>query len=165
MIAERAILPPFPNVSKSEDTPVVEELIRQGQVILLDRPELYLYTYHGMNTWDGYHWNGSSVAAVPLGAETSGLVTALLNSGTRGGTQLQARLASSIHKWELRRRRWPVRSQSSSGLAATSKALISNITASHLPAMPIPTEPVSSGSLEDARWPGCHRIGRQPGVH
>ena len=26
---------------------MVDELIRQGQVTLLDRPELYIYTYHG----------------------------------------------------------------------------------------------------------------------
>jgi hypothetical protein len=100
MIAERAILPPFPNVSKSEDTPVVAELIRQRQVTLLDRPELYIYTYHGMNTWDGYHWKRILRRSRPLGAQTSGLVSVLLNSDMRGATQLQTRPASSIHKWE-----------------------------------------------------------------
>ena len=56
IVVERAILPPYPDVAKREDTPVVDELIRQGQLTLLDRPELYIYTHHGKNTWDRHHW-------------------------------------------------------------------------------------------------------------
>ena len=76
MVAERAILPPYPDLAKGEDTPVVEALIRQGEQILLDRPELYIYTHHGMNTWDRRHWEQLLRRSQPLGEETSRQVMA-----------------------------------------------------------------------------------------
>jgi glycosyltransferase involved in cell wall biosynthesis len=99
IVVERAVVPPYPDLPKREDTPVVEELIRQGQIILLDQPELYIYTYHGMNTWDGNHWKRILRRSVPLGAEMSDAVTALLNGETHGGTILQTRQAHSIGAW------------------------------------------------------------------
>jgi glycosyltransferase involved in cell wall biosynthesis len=165
IVVERAVVPPYPDLAKLEDTPVVEELIRHGQVTLLDRPDLYVYTYHGMNTWDGYHWKRIFRCSRPLGADTSGLLTALLNSEPHVATPLQTRLQNSIREW-----------QSISGETAASRSrllplwqrqrnLLFQTAASHLPAMPTPTEPVSSGSPEDARSPGCRRIGQQPGLH
>jgi glycosyltransferase involved in cell wall biosynthesis len=100
IVAARSVVPPYPDLVKLEDTPVVEELICQDRVIMLDRPELYVYTYHGRNTWDSNHWKRIVGRSYPLGAETSRSVTALLNSETHGGTQLQARLAESIYKLE-----------------------------------------------------------------
>ena len=78
IVVERAIVPPYPDLAKREDTPVVGELIRRGQIILLDRPELYIYMHHGMNTWDRHHWEQILRCSQPLGKETSGQVTALL---------------------------------------------------------------------------------------
>ena len=100
IVAERAILPPYPDLERSEDTPVIQELMKQGQSVLLDRPELYVYTHHGMNTWGHDHWERMLRRSLPLGAETSGLVTALLNDGTHGTAQLQTRLVNAVRGWE-----------------------------------------------------------------
>jgi glycosyltransferase involved in cell wall biosynthesis len=78
LVAERAIVPRYPDVAKREDTPVVAELFRQGQLTLLDRPELYIYTHHGTNTWDRRHWNQIVSCSQPLGDKTSRNLTALL---------------------------------------------------------------------------------------
>jgi hypothetical protein len=67
-------------VPKKEDTPVVSELIRRGQLVLLDRPELYVYTHHGKNTWDRRHWQHIIDAAQPLPDETSQALAALLDA-------------------------------------------------------------------------------------
>jgi hypothetical protein len=47
---------PYPELAKKEDTPVVETLHEQGKLLLLDRPEIYVYHFHGGNTWDRAHW-------------------------------------------------------------------------------------------------------------
>ena len=96
MVVERAILPPYPDVAKREDTPVVDELIRQGQQILLDRPELYIYTYHGKNTWDRRHWEHFLRSSQPLGEKSSRLLTALLDIGTHREVQFQMFVTDAI---------------------------------------------------------------------
>ena len=53
----KASLPTYPNRSQGEDTPVVEQLIANAQVVALDMPELYLYIFHGNNTFDAAHWH------------------------------------------------------------------------------------------------------------
>jgi hypothetical protein len=50
-------LPPYPALRRAEDTAVVEQLVRRHRVVLLDRPELYVYTFHGGNTWNASHWD------------------------------------------------------------------------------------------------------------
>ena len=96
IVVERAIVPPYPDVAKLEDTPVVDELIRQGQLFLLDRPELYIYTHHGMNTWDRHHWEQILSRSRPLGKKISGQLTALLGITTPVAAQIQT-FASNIH--------------------------------------------------------------------
>jgi hypothetical protein len=99
IVAERAILPLHPDLEKSEDTPVVQEVVRQGQYTLLDRPELYVYTRHRRNTCD--QWGHFLNVSRPLGMETSSFVSALINSESHGPATLQTRLVSSIRKWEF----------------------------------------------------------------
>ena len=56
IVAERSALPLFPPLSKGEDTVVITQMIADGKLVALNRPQLYIYTVHGENTWDRTHW-------------------------------------------------------------------------------------------------------------
>lgn len=44
------------SMSKSEDSRFMEDLLKRGSVVRIDdRPELYVRTFHGMNTWGRNH--------------------------------------------------------------------------------------------------------------
>jgi hypothetical protein len=47
----------YPPLPKDEDRVLVERLIAQHAVTGLDQPELYVYTFHGENTWDEEHFD------------------------------------------------------------------------------------------------------------
>ena len=49
-------MPAYPHLRRGEDTPVVEQIVREGRVVLLDLPELYIYVFHGSNTFESSHW-------------------------------------------------------------------------------------------------------------
>jgi Glycosyl transferase family 2 len=55
-VVERSSFPEYPNVAKGEDTAVLFPLIRDGKLARLDRPDLYIYTFHGANTWNRQRW-------------------------------------------------------------------------------------------------------------
>jgi glycosyltransferase involved in cell wall biosynthesis len=78
LVVERAALPPYPDLARGEDTAVVNELVRQDQLAVLDRPELYVYVHHGSNTWDRRHWQRLLNGSEPLGAKASVWLTELL---------------------------------------------------------------------------------------
>ena len=46
----------YPAWRRGEDYWVVHRLAQRGTVVALDWPELYLYIYHGSNTWDRHHF-------------------------------------------------------------------------------------------------------------
>lgn len=96
IVVERAILPPYPDLARREDTPVVDELTRRGQLVMLDRPELYIYTHHGMNTWDRHHWEQILRCSQPLGEETSRMVAALIGIERHGAAQIQTFMSAAI---------------------------------------------------------------------
>jgi glycosyltransferase involved in cell wall biosynthesis len=56
LVAERTAVPAYPDQQRGSDTPVVGQLWDAGKVVVLDRPELYVYVYHGGNTWNRQHW-------------------------------------------------------------------------------------------------------------
>ena len=56
-MARKAKLTPYPAISKGEDTPVVENLLHTGKVVILDNPHLYLYVVHGTNTFNAQHFD------------------------------------------------------------------------------------------------------------
>jgi glycosyltransferase involved in cell wall biosynthesis len=62
-VCRKSKVPAYPILSKGEDTPVIEE-IAKGKYLWLDYPRLYVYVYHGKNTWDTSHfdviWQASS---------------------------------------------------------------------------------------------------------
>ncbi|MGQ9371117.1 glycosyltransferase [Azospirillum sp. ST 5-10] len=57
LLCEKAVLPPYPELARGEDTPVVERLLRTVRVVHLDEPRLYLYVAHGRNTFPSSHFD------------------------------------------------------------------------------------------------------------
>lgn len=56
LLCARADAPRYPHLRRGEDTPVVSALHARRAVVLLDRPELYVYRVHGSNTWSADHF-------------------------------------------------------------------------------------------------------------
>ena len=46
----------YPDLACGEDTVAIEVLARRQQLTLLDRPDLYVYTFHSGNTVGRTHW-------------------------------------------------------------------------------------------------------------
>ncbi len=57
MLCRKDILGTYPSVDRFEDSPLVEEILRSHRVAYLDRSALYVYVYHGANTWNEAHFN------------------------------------------------------------------------------------------------------------
>jgi glycosyltransferase involved in cell wall biosynthesis len=72
LVARRKDLPNYDgSLSRFEDTPVVMELVERDQMTLLKRPDLYVYVYHGTNTWQEDHFNRIIRQCVALSDRTS----------------------------------------------------------------------------------------------
>ena len=57
----------YQNVDKGEDTPLVGVLAAQQQLqVMANHAYLYIYTFHGANTWDFRHFNGFIRYSSPL---------------------------------------------------------------------------------------------------
>ena len=56
LVAERGAVPSYPDLRRGEDSRVIQQMLSEGSLVGLDRPELYVYTYHGANTWERSHW-------------------------------------------------------------------------------------------------------------
>jgi UDP:flavonoid glycosyltransferase YjiC (YdhE family) len=63
ILAERTALPPYPPIRRGEDTPACRRLVDGARVALLDRPDLFVYSYHGRNTFDREHFERHWAAA------------------------------------------------------------------------------------------------------
>lgn len=73
LMAQRDLLlaNPFPPLEKTEDEEVVNKLYHQGQLVSTDNPAwLYVYVYHGNNTWEEtHHRNLIHGTALPFSPE------------------------------------------------------------------------------------------------
>ncbi len=47
----------YPELPRGEDTAFVSDYVSKHQVVLIDRPELYTYRIHGINTFSHEHFN------------------------------------------------------------------------------------------------------------
>ncbi len=56
MLSRKSALSSYPTLARGEDSPVVEKLMRKHRVVLLHRPESYVYVIHGRNTFDTPHF-------------------------------------------------------------------------------------------------------------
>jgi glycosyltransferase involved in cell wall biosynthesis len=83
LVAERSAMPAYPDQQRGSDTPVITRLGNGGKLVVLERPELYVYVYHGANTWNRSHWEQNLLPyaqALPDGEVER--VRSLLGSGT-----------------------------------------------------------------------------------
>ncbi|HTA39271.1 MAG TPA: glycosyltransferase family 2 protein [Candidatus Acidoferrales bacterium] len=72
LVARRKDLPSYDgSLSRFEDTPVVMALEERGELALLKRPDLYVYVYHGTNTWQEDHFEKIIKQCVPLSDKKS----------------------------------------------------------------------------------------------
>jgi len=82
LMAQRGALGGYDdNLTKCEDTPVVEALLERGDIVFVDRPDLYVYVYHGRNTWDRGHWEEIFDASTPLSSSDAAHIAEQLNKG------------------------------------------------------------------------------------
>lgn len=71
---------PYPEISKGEDTEVIESLVRKNLLTVIhDMPELYIYIYHGANTWEQDHFTDIFAASTELSPEECAQVIDILN--------------------------------------------------------------------------------------
>lgn len=71
---------PYPEISKGEDTEVIEYLLRNNLLTVIhDMPELYIYTYHGTNTWEQGHFTDIFAASTELSPQDCAQVIDILN--------------------------------------------------------------------------------------
>jgi glycosyltransferase involved in cell wall biosynthesis len=62
LVAQRSALPAYTDAVRGEDTPVIQALLATGSLAGLDEPWLYVYVFHGKNTWDRMHFERNLVA-------------------------------------------------------------------------------------------------------
>jgi len=78
LVAERAAMPPYAN-ARGADSELVGKLLREGKLAGLDRPELYVYVYHGGNYFSRRHWKANMAGpGEPLPSAEAARVAALL---------------------------------------------------------------------------------------
>ena len=56
LLAEKSIMPEYLSLKRGEDTPVVENIIKNHRTISIKNPNLYVYVVHGKNTFDEAHF-------------------------------------------------------------------------------------------------------------
>ena len=79
LLARRDAMPKYPELAKLEDTPLIQAMLAANMLVGLDRPDLYVYVYHGKNTWERTHWDTAIAAfAQPLPAAETQRIAQLL---------------------------------------------------------------------------------------
>jgi hypothetical protein len=68
-MCRKADMPSYPSLHRGEDTPVIEQLEASGKLACLDQPGLYIYAFHGNNTWHGTHWDAAMGAGTSSAAD------------------------------------------------------------------------------------------------
>jgi len=83
LVAERTAVPPYPDLRRGSDTPSIARMLADKKLVALDRPELYVYVYHGGNTWNREHWEANLLRfAHPLSVDDFERVRSLLSPET-----------------------------------------------------------------------------------
>jgi glycosyltransferase involved in cell wall biosynthesis len=79
LVAERSAVPRYPDLRRGEDSDVIKRMLSENKLVGLDRPHLYVYIYHGANTWERSHWQENLLPfAQPLTPENTERVRSLL---------------------------------------------------------------------------------------
>jgi len=95
LLCRKAAMVAYPELSMGEDTPVVQHLLDASQVTLLERPELYIYAYHGGNVWDRPHWEEIFRCSTRLDPDLNRTIKGLMTlPGHRLGW-----IRNILHRW------------------------------------------------------------------
>jgi glycosyltransferase involved in cell wall biosynthesis len=79
LVAERNAVPLYPDLPRGEDKCVIERMLSEDKLVGLDNPHLYVYIYHGANTWERSHWQKNLLPfAQPATPEATERVKSLL---------------------------------------------------------------------------------------
>jgi glycosyltransferase involved in cell wall biosynthesis len=91
----------YAHISKGEDTVFINRLKKNHSIALLNRPHLYIYVYHGDNTWDRQHWDSNifSSESYPLGDFFSSKIQEIISGHISG--EATVRMLRSIHMISL----------------------------------------------------------------
>ena len=81
----------YPPLPRGEDSVLIEQLTRRHRLVHLDRPELYVYTFHGQNTWEQGHFEGLFQFGQGLAAHDTERLRALLSGGVLPPTAARQR--------------------------------------------------------------------------
>jgi glycosyltransferase involved in cell wall biosynthesis len=75
LICRKDIVGRYPSMPRGEDSIVMRQIAGKHDVAYLDRPDLYIYVFHGANTWDAGHfndfWNGRSAEFIGRNASAA----------------------------------------------------------------------------------------------
>lgn len=71
---------PYPEIAKGEDTEVIDYLSENDLLAIIDdQPGLYIYTYHGTNTWEPSHFEDIFSASRELSPESCAQVIDIMS--------------------------------------------------------------------------------------
>ncbi len=84
----------YDDLKVGEDTPLVTKLFSKGLVFPVIMPRLYIYTYHGGNTWSRAHWENLLAYSRPLSGKSSRLISGILDGAY--GTEQAAEILDGL---------------------------------------------------------------------
>ncbi|MCX2431616.1 glycosyltransferase [Pedobacter sp. GR22-10] len=89
------------SANKGEDTPMIDGLIAMKILNFIpDRPELYVYTYNGYNTWDEKHFSSIFACSQKLGIKDSEIIKDIMINGKNKEIELSV-LPETIHNQKV----------------------------------------------------------------
>jgi glycosyltransferase involved in cell wall biosynthesis len=56
ILALKRVMPPYPALRRGEDTEMMDSVMLSERILSLDAPDLYVYIYHGNNTFNQQHF-------------------------------------------------------------------------------------------------------------
>jgi hypothetical protein len=69
----------YDDLVKGEDTNLIKRLFSRCLLFPIIMPRLYIYVYHGQNTWEYEHWKSIMEAGKRLTASSSRLISDILS--------------------------------------------------------------------------------------
>jgi hypothetical protein len=81
----------YMDVSRGEDTDMIYDLFDQNHLVpFANRANLYIYVYHGLNSWDREHWEQIFKAGTPLEEPINEIIIKILRQeySVGAGSQL-----------------------------------------------------------------------------
>ena len=69
----------YDDLVKGEDTNLIKRLFSRSLIFPIIMPKLYIYVYHGENTWEYQHWKPIFEAGTRLSVSSSRLISDILS--------------------------------------------------------------------------------------